>query len=173
MVDSNIVYLALLIFPALMAFGAAMDLVTMTIPNRISIALIVGFLLAAVLIGMPLQQFAVHLGVGFGMLLIGMALFALRVVGGGDAKLLAAASLWIGFEQLGIYMSYVAILGGLLALAIVIYRTMVPPMWLARQEWAMRLHRPTVGIPYGIAIGGAGLWLFPATIWFSAAAAST
>ena len=172
MLDANFVYVVLLVFPALMTFGAAMDLVTMTIPNKISIALIVGFLVAALLIGMPLQQFAVHLAVGFGMLIVGMVMFALRVVGGGDAKMLAAASLWVGFDQLGVYMSYVAILGGLLAFSIILYRTMILPQWLARQEWAMRLHRPTVGIPYGIAIGGAGLWLFPATVWFSAVASA-
>jgi prepilin peptidase CpaA len=171
MVDANLVYVVLLVFPALMAFGAAMDLFTMTIPNRVSIALIVGFLIAAVAIGMPLQQFGMHVAVGVCMLLVGMVLFALRIVGGGDAKLLAAASLWVGFEQLGAYMMYVAILGGALALAIVLYRTLMLPGWLARQEWAMRLHRPNMGIPYGIAIGGAGLWMFPATVWFSTVAA--
>ena len=39
----------LLLFPALMAFAAASDLFTMTISNRVSLALIAGFVALAVL----------------------------------------------------------------------------------------------------------------------------
>ena len=40
------------LFPALMAFAAASDLFTMTISNRVSLALIAGFLALALLGGM-------------------------------------------------------------------------------------------------------------------------
>jgi len=168
MIDSTALYIVLLIFPFAMAFGAVMDLFTMTIPNKVSLALIAGFLICAALIQMPISQFGVHLAVGAAMLVIGFALFAFNVLGGGDAKLLAAASLWIGFEQLAEYMFYVAVLGGLLSIAILGYRTVLPPLWLTRVNWAMRLHGKDCGIPYGIAIGGAGLLVFPATVWFAA-----
>src|SRR4029453_14597011 len=41
----------LLLFPALMAFAAASDLFTMTISNRVSLGLVAGFLIFAVLGG--------------------------------------------------------------------------------------------------------------------------
>ena len=42
----------LLLFPALMAFAASSDLLTMTISNRVSLALVGGFLLLALVTGM-------------------------------------------------------------------------------------------------------------------------
>lgn len=172
MFETSLVYGALLVFPALMAFAAMMDLVTMTIPNKISLGLLAGFLVAAIAVGIPLEQFLTHLSVGFFVLAVGVLLFALRVVGGGDAKLLAAASLWIGFEQLGQYMMYVAAIGGLLSVAILIYRRIVLPAWVIKQPWALRLHSGTADVPYGIAIGGAALVMFPATAWFALLAAA-
>lgn len=163
-------YALLLVFPTLMIFAAMMDLFTMTIPNRISIILVAAFLIAAPLTGMGWEQFFVHLGTGFGVLLIGVALFAFGLVGGGDAKLLAAASLWIGFNDLGQYMFAVVLMGGLLSLMLLVYRGMLPPSWLLGQSWALRLHNKKEGIPYGLALSGAALWIFPATGWFTAVA---
>ncbi len=164
-------YSLLLIFPALMAFAAMMDLFTMTIPNRISIWLVAGFLIAAPLTGMSWEQFFLHIGTGVGVLVIGIALFAFGIVGGGDAKLLAAASFWIGFDYLGQYMVMVAVFGGILAIMLISYRGMLPPRILIGQAWAMRLHNKKEGIPYGLALTGAALWVFPTTAWFTSVAA--
>src|SRR5450759_5649516 len=51
----------LLLFPALMAFAASSDLLTMTISNRISLALAGGFLLLALITGMSLAAVGLHL----------------------------------------------------------------------------------------------------------------
>lgn len=164
-------YSLLLVFPAAMAFAAMMDLFTMTIPNRISLALLGAFLVAAPLTGMPWEQFGLHIATGFGILLLGIVLFALGYVGGGDAKLLAVASLWIGPQFLLSYVAMATILGGLLSLMILSYRGIMPPLWLTRQKWAMKLHDPQVGVPYGLALSGAALWIFPTTTWFAAVVA--
>ena len=52
----------LLLFPAMMAFAASSDLLTMTIPNRVSLLMIGGFMLFAVATGMSLEQLALHVG---------------------------------------------------------------------------------------------------------------
>jgi prepilin peptidase CpaA len=163
-------YSLLLIFPGLMAFAAMMDLFTMTIPNRISIILVAAFLVAAPLTGMGWEQFFIHLGTGFAVLALGILLFALGLLGGGDAKLLAAASLWLGFDNLLQYVVMVAIMGGLLSVVLLAYRGILPPRWLLGQAWAMRLHNKKEGIPYGLALAGAALWVFPTTGWFNAVA---
>ena len=142
----------------------------MTIPNRISLLLIAGFLIAAPLTGMQWEVFLMHLATGVVVLLLGIALFAFRLLGGGDAKLLAAASLWIGWAHLGLYMGMVVILGGVLAAMLLIYRGMPMPVCLWGQPWALRLHSSKEGIPYGLALTGAALWVFPLTTWFSLAA---
>lgn len=160
-------YTFLLMFPAIMAFAGSIDLLTMTIPNRVSLALVATFPLAAMLIGMDWMTFASHLGAGALMLVVGIGMFARGWLGGGDAKLLAAAALWLGFEHLAGYLLLVAIAGGALALLVLSYRNWVPPVWILGQHWAMRLHDRKVGIPYGIALAAAALWIYPSTPWFT------
>ena len=96
----------LIVFPFLMAYAAANDLLTMLIPNRISLALTAAFaLLAATGILSP-AEIGAHLGAGALVLAITFGLFASGVIGGGDAKLAAAAALWLGFDQLLDYGRY-------------------------------------------------------------------
>lgn len=163
-------YALIMVFPAAMAFAAMMDLFTMTIPNKISLVLVGAFLIVAPLTGMPLEQFATHLGTGFGVLIIGIAMFAFGWLGGGDAKLLAAASLWIGYESLPPYLVMVTLMGGGLSLLILSYRNAGPPQWAVGHEWALRLCDKDAGVPYGLALSGAALWVFPTTAWFAAVA---
>lgn len=159
-------YAVILVFPAAMAFAGAMDLFTMTIPNRISLVLIAAFVAAAAMMGIGWWVFASHISAGLLMLVVGIGMFSLGWLGGGDAKLLAATSLWLGFEHLLPYLLLTAIVGGALTLAILFYRRMMLPLWLARQHWAFNLHGAKTGIPYGIALAAAGLHVFPSTMWF-------
>jgi prepilin peptidase CpaA len=161
-------YTLLLAFPALLAFGGAYDLLTMTIPNRVSIALVVLFCAAALAVGLPAQTILIHFAAGLAVLTAGFALFAVGGFGGGDAKLLAGAGLWIGFEQLLPFLVYVTLFGGLLAIAIVYFRKL-PLTGTLSPDWAMRLHGRETGIPYGIAIASAALTVFPQTPLFLAA----
>jgi len=161
-------YPLLLVFPLAMAFAGVMDLLTFTIPNRVSLALLAGFLVAAPLAGMPWEMFLSHLAAGLLLLLVGFAMFSRGWIGGGDAKLMAAAALWLGFDSLLIYLMWTALLGGGLALLLLGYRRFLPPVWLVRQPWAMRLHDPKEGIPYGIALAAAGLLVYPSTVWMNA-----
>jgi hypothetical protein len=93
-------YALLLTFPAIMAFAGSIDLLTMTIPNRVSLALVAAFPVAAALIGMDWTTFASHLGAGALMLVVGIGMFARGWLGGGDAKLLAAAtSSWSPLQE--------------------------------------------------------------------------
>lgn len=158
----------LLVFPLAMAFAGAMDLLTFTIPNRVLLALSVGFIAAAPLAGLtwPLVL-NYHLGACLAMLLASFAVFALGWVGGGDAKLMAGAALWLGFDHLPSFLFWTALLGGGLSLVLLTYRSILPPVWLVGQPWAMRLHDRKQGIPYGIAIAGAGLIVYPSTGWMT------
>lgn len=155
----------LLLFPAAMAFAGAMDLLTMTIPNRISLALIGAFVVCAVIAGLSLQQFAMHIACGGLILVIGMAMFSARLLGGGDAKLMAASAIWVGADNLMMYFLMISVLGGVLALALLVYRRM-PAGAFVLPDWAARLHVKGSSMPYGVAIAAAALWIYPQTIWF-------
>ncbi|MGH1419970.1 MAG: A24 family peptidase [Hyphomicrobiaceae bacterium] len=158
----------LLIFPAFMILGGVFDMLTMTIPNRISLILVGSFLFVAIAAGLSPQQIGLHLAVGFGVLLVTFTLFALGGFGGGDAKLIAASSLWMGFDQLLPYIIAVGIYGGVLSLVVLIFRNAVPDVYILRFNWAHRLHTKDGGIPYGVAIAAAALTVFPGTLIYQA-----
>lgn len=161
----------LMLFPICMAFAAANDLFTMTIPNRISLALILAFFATVAFAGFSGEQILLHAGIGAAALAVGFTLFAFKLVGGGDAKLLAAGALWMGADLAVPYVAYITIFGGLLSVVILAYRRFVPADNLPLPGWAMRLHTQGGGIPYGIAIAAAGLAMYPQTPIFLALAA--
>lgn len=158
----------LLLFPALMAFAASSDLVTMTISNRVSLVLIGAFFALAIMWSMPLAEIGTHVGAAAAVLVVSFIFFARGWIGGGDAKLAAATALWLGFDQLINYLIIASLFGGLLTLAILRFRAIPLPALLANQEWAKRLHRVDTGVPYGIALALAALTIYPDTPWMKA-----
>jgi len=155
----------LLVFPALMAFAASSDLFTMTISNRVTLALVGGFLAMALISGMGLNDVLTHAGAAATVLAVTFVFFARGWIGGGDAKLAAATALWLGFDHLVVYLLYASIFGGVLTLAMIRFRLMPLPQALADQEWLKRLHRLDAGVPYGIALAAAALMIYPDTAW--------
>jgi prepilin peptidase CpaA len=153
----------LLLFPALMAFAASSDLLTMTISNRLTAILVGGFFVLAFWSGMGINDLLWHIGAALTVLAVGFALFARGWIGGGDAKLAAGIALWFGFDHLMAYLLYASIFGGLLTLAIIRFRLMPLPKMLADKEWVKRLHRGDSGVPYGIALAAAALLIYPET----------
>ena len=158
----------LLLFPALMAFAAASDLFTMTISNRVSLALVAGFLVLAVFSGMGLQDMLSHAGAGAAVLAVAFICFAMGWVGGGDAKVAAAAALWFGFGHLLNYLVYASLFGGALTLLLLQFRQWPLPYALAGQAWLLKLHAKESGIPYGIALAISALMIYPETDWIKA-----
>jgi prepilin peptidase CpaA len=149
--------LALLFFPLAMALAASSDLLTMRISNKLVIALALGFVVVALVAQLPLEQFLMHLACAAVVLAVAFGLFALRWIGGGDAKLAAATTLWLGFGLTLPYLVYAALLGGVLTLVILLLRRMPIEVWTVRMPWLERLHNPKQGVPYGIALAIAGL----------------
>jgi prepilin peptidase CpaA len=160
--------LRLTLFPAVMAFAASSDLITMTISNRVSIILVGGFLALALMSGMPTMEVLSHAGAGSVVLVVTFGFFTCGWIGGGDAKLAAATAMWFGFDYLLNYLLYASLLGGALTLLLIEVRLVPLPGLLAGQFWAQRLHRKDGDIPYGIALAGAALLVYPDTPWMKA-----
>ncbi|MHB2266644.1 A24 family peptidase [Aliihoeflea sp. PC F10.4] len=154
--------LVLVVFPFCMAYAAISDMITMTIANRVSLLLVAAFLIVALLAGMPLGLIGFHLLAGVIVLGVTFILFALGTMGGGDAKLLAATAVWMGLGiSLAEYVVIGAVFGGVLTLLILIYRNSpisdVTGNFILLRKFSDR----RVGIPYGVALGLAGLVVFP------------
>lgn len=155
----------LIVFPFAMAFAAISDLLSMTIQNRVSLILLVSFIVLAPMTSMPWDMYGMHLVAGIAVLAATFALFATGSMGGGDAKLMAATAVWLGWDmQLAVYLLYLSLLGGLLTMAILSYRNSSAALiYTERFEFMRRLAKKKEGVPYGIALGVAGLLVFPAS----------
>jgi prepilin peptidase CpaA len=160
----------LTVLPGAVAFAAAMDLLTLRIPNRISGLMVLAFFPMAAVAGLGVSGVLDHIAAGILMLLVGLLLFIPGWFGGGDAKLMAASALWIGPENLLLYMLYVAMAGGFIAMAFNSARAVPLPRALLGEAWALRLHRRDAGIPYGLALAAGALLVFPSTVWFTSLA---
>ena len=100
-----------------MAFAAASDLLTMTISNRMSLALVAGFLVLALPSGMGTSRFLSHVGAGADRARRGLWLLRdglgrrRRRQGGGRRRRSGSASI-----HLLTYLLYASLFGGALTL---------------------------------------------------------
>ena len=150
-------------FAFLVVYAILADLSALRVPNWIPLALAALFIAYAA----PMQNphgFAVHTLVGGVVLAATFALFALGVMGGGDAKLISALALWMGPAHLGPFLLLLALLGGLTALALLGLRQLLlldqplesRPALAWPAEWAR-----AGKLPYALPIGIAALIVGP------------
>jgi prepilin peptidase CpaA len=156
----------LTVLPGAVAFAAAMDLLTMKIPNRVSAIMVLAFFPLALLAGLGAWDMLCHVAAGLAVLALGVLLFIPGWFGGGDAKLMAAIALWIGPDNLFPYIFWVAMAGGMIATVFSSVRSVPLPRMFLGEACALRLHRRDAGIPYGIALAAGALLVYPQTIWF-------
>jgi prepilin peptidase CpaA len=93
------------------------DFRTLTIPNWIVIALVSTFAAFAAVYLEP-GTIPVHVGVAAILFLLFTAFFVAGWVAGGDVKFIAAIGLWMGLEHAVNFVLLTALLGSLLALAL-------------------------------------------------------
>jgi len=155
--------LAASVFPILVLVAALTDATSFLIPNRLSAALAIAFLPAAILIGLPPATIGVCLIVGLAALFAAMGMFAAGWIGGGDAKLFAGAALWLGWPAVGSFTAWTAIAGGVLAVALLAARKAPMPLAARGPAWVGRLLEPKGDVPYGVAIAFGALAAFPAS----------
>ena len=158
----------LVVFPFAMIYAALSDVFSMTIANRVSVLLIGSFLLVAPFIGLTWHEFMMHLA-AFGLVLtVTFALFALNTMGGGDAKLLASTSLWMGLStHLMNYLLISSIAGGVLTILLLVLRNSSLAVY-AGEVAPLRRIMDEKDIPYGVALAVGGMFAFqesPAMIW--------
>lgn len=156
--------LIFVVFPFCMVFAAVSDTMSMTIANRVPLLLLGVFLVVAPLTGMAWADIGMHLAAGALMLTITFGLFALGGMGGGDAKLIAATSVWMGFGiPLMEYLLTSAVFGGMLTLAILSFRSSALSHITSQNMFLRNFSKDAGGVPYGIALGIGGLVTYPAS----------
>ena len=152
------------IFPFCMLFAAVSDMISMTIANRVSVILIASFAIIAPLTGMDWATYGWHFAAGGIVLAVTFTMFAIGGMGGGDAKLLTATAVWMGFSiTLLQYLVLGAMIGGFLTLLIVFFRGSPMAIFASNNLFLRHFADEKAGIPYGIALGVAGLMTYPQT----------
>ncbi|MBK1796278.1 prepilin peptidase [Devosia sp. WQ 349] len=150
-----------------MFFAAISDLFTMRIPNWLVLAVGLAFFPAAIIVQMPWEAIGLHVLCAFAVLVVAFGLFALNVIGGGDAKFAAATVLWLGAGQVLPYLVYASVFGGVLTILILLLRSLPLEVWITRFEWLSRLHNRKNGVPYGIALAIAAVFVYPETLIYN------
>src|SRR5262245_8252334 len=130
---------ALFVFPMLVAYAAASDLLTMRITNRLVLLAVVAFFPVALVAGLSLETIGWHVLGGVVVLAVTFGLFAMGWIGGGDAKLIAAIAMWFGPMGMVPYLLYASVLGGTLTLVLLSARRLPLPLQLKQVVWIDRL----------------------------------
>ena len=158
------------ILPLCLAMAAFCDIISMKIPNRIPLILAAAFFVVAPFSGMDLPTFGWSVVAGLAVFAGCFALFALNVMGGGDAKILSAAALWYGFNaDLVAFLGFTGIFGGFLALIVLLIRANQNLLLVAPIPIPMHFFKERAGIPYGVAIAVAAFSTFSGTEIFAQA----
>jgi prepilin peptidase CpaA len=149
--DSSLTATAASALPVLLVWAGAVDIFMRVIPNRVVLLLAACFGFFAAAAWMPFAEIAAHIACACAVLACGFWLFSRRLIGGGDAKLLAVAALWFGFDNLLPFLAATALAGGVLSLAYLALN--------AARAGLGRASEPT--IPYGAAVAVGALAILP------------
>ena len=165
--------LAIAIVFGTLAFAAATDVARRRIPNGLSIIVAACFLAA----GVASPDRVDLLGgawVGGAILIVGVVLFALGKIGGGDVKLLAAMGLWAGPAAAMDFLLVTALAGGALAMFYLLPEINYLIGWMraaierrapALQGIEVQSNFRTHGLPYGVAIAAGGIFVLWTRYW--------
>jgi prepilin peptidase CpaA len=164
-------FLAVTLFPFLMIVAGTGDALSMRIPNWLTIAIAILFFPMALLTGMPIGMFGIHIAVGVAMFVAGFVLFSLRLFGGGDAKLLAAAGLWLGWPDLLPFLVMTAFAGGVLAMCVGVWSLINATSEIHDGSIFRRLGKIKPNVPYGYAFAIGAILAYPQSWWMPAAGA--
>ncbi|MBY9066539.1 prepilin peptidase [Hyphomonas sp. WL0036] len=143
------------IFLGLCVLAALFDVNQLKIPNWLNLTLAALFVPAAAVSGLPLEIIGGHLMAGALAFLISFGLFAFRIFGGGDAKMIPAVVLWVGPAAALMFTFKMAIVGGICAVLVLAVRRTAPAE--AIPGFMRAPFEPNAGVPYGVAIAAGAL----------------
>lgn len=152
----------LIVFAVPLLIAAYTDFSTMKISNKVSLAMAAGFFLTLPLHWQGLPVLGDHLLVGAFFLVAGFAMFAFGWLGGGDAKLMAAIGLWLGWPDMLPFILYTTLFGAALGVFLMLGSQFMP-IRLRTSSVGMRLFQGGSDMPYGLALAAGALFIWPSS----------
>lgn len=132
------------------------DFKGMTIPNFIPVLVLVSFFLCFAAVHFAdadiFASLRSHLIAGGVILLATFGMYAARLIGGGDSKLVAAFSFWFGLKGLPVFLFYMVFAGAVFGVAAIVLKKKKPVAAPAEGSWVARVQAGESVVPYGIPI---------------------
>jgi prepilin peptidase CpaA len=136
-----------ILLAVLLLMAAWTDIKTRTISNELNAAIALLAIAFWWVAGETLwPDVAIRIGVALLLFALFAGLFMLKMMGGGDVKMITALALWLPLPALMVMLTVMALAGGIITIFL-----------LVRQRWRPNEGRPEV--PYGVAIAIGGLWV--------------
>ena len=163
--------LSQILLPTLLIIAAASDVMSFRIPNWLTILTAILFFPMALALGMPWNEFGLHLISGALLFAAGFLFFQVGLFGGGDAKLMAAAGLWFGTSQTLPFLFMTAMVGGILAIVVGLWSVFMMSWEIEGDKTPslgklrMKLSQIKPNVPYGFAFALGGILVFKNTWW--------
>jgi prepilin peptidase CpaA len=144
---------------------AVIDVRSRRLPTKIVLAIGALFFADALLSGMSADDVLAHLLLALGVFLVCAALFAARMLGGGDAKLASVIFLWAGLGLSLPALTLISVIGTLVSLVSLATRKMNPSQ-RSHPMRALAMFSGARGVPYGVALalGGGVVIVLPALL---------
>ncbi|MFM0324622.1 A24 family peptidase [Caballeronia glebae] len=148
---------------------AVIDVRSRRLPTKIVLAVGALFFADALARRMPLDDVIVHLLLAVGVFLLCAVLFAVKMLGGGDAKLASVIFLWAGLALSLPALTLISLIGTLVSLISLATRYMDPVQRFMPMR-ALAMFSGARGVPYGVALalGGGLVIVLPALMPFFA-----
>jgi prepilin peptidase CpaA len=154
-----------LVMPVMMVIAAITDIRSYKIPNWLTGLTALLFIPAAIISGMPVAVMAAHVATGLILFFVGYGLYALRLFGGGDAKMMAAAGLWLGASQTMMFLILTALAGGALAIVFMVLAAIQLHTEMTDSSFTKSLRKLAPKLPYGVALAIGAILAFPGSWW--------
>ena len=151
----------LVTFPVLAAYSVSTELLTPRGAGRAAMFVVCAFVFVALATGASWEHVAANVSCGLVVLMITFMVFCVGWMTSGDAKLVSATVVWLGWDHLAVFALAALVLALVISFALERWRASPLSPALASRDWVARLHAPGGQIPYGVAAAVAGVLLYP------------
>jgi prepilin peptidase CpaA len=129
------------------------DIKSLRIPNSLVAAVAILGLTRLIAVG-DLSAALYTIAASVVVLIVAFLLFWRGLLGGGDAKLMAAVTVLVGHQGLTSFLFLMGICGGLVSFAVIVIHQYFP--LFRGPRFAVLVPRARITVPYGVAIAAAG-----------------
>lgn len=169
---SKVIMLFLVVFLTAMIVAIVLGVMSgwsdfrgMTIPNTYALGILLAFIFAFTACALsnnpqPFQPLMSHVIAGGVAFVITFTMTLLKLMGGGDSKLITVFSFWMGVKYVALFLFIMASAGALLAVLAILVKKFKPFKTPREGGWIARAQAGQPVIPYGIPIALAGLVVF-------------